>query len=120
MMPRRHFLESGLFAAAVATGGGGAAEAVAPAKTSPELYELRTIRLRIGPQSKIVNDYLSESLLPSLARLGAGPVGVFQTMVGPEMPTLHVLVPWPSAPAMAAAHAKLAEEAMHPQSPAAQ
>src|SRR5205814_9647982 len=86
MIQRRQFLEGGALAA-MAVRSAEAAPAKSAGKGTPEFYELRTIRLRIGPQVKIVNDYLSEVLVPAVTKLGAGPVGVFETMFGPEIPT---------------------------------
>jgi hypothetical protein len=120
MMPRRQFLEGGALAAMAVRAAEAAPAKPAAGKGAQEFYELRTIRLRIGPQVKIVNDYLSEVLIPSVTKAGAGPVGVFETMFGPEIPTLHVLIPWPSPAVMAAGHFKLAAEAASPQGAAAQ
>jgi hypothetical protein len=100
-MLRREFLETSLVALAPAGG--------KPAR-APEWYELRTLRLRMGAQPKVVNDFLAEVALPAFKRAGVGPIGVFETMVGPEMPTLHLLVPYESAAAYAAATAKLAAD----------
>lgn len=59
---------------------------------SPEYYELRTYRLRFGPQKKALDDFLREAAIPAWNRLGIAPVGVFDTMVGPDAPTMHVLL----------------------------
>ncbi len=90
----------------------------APGATA-EWYELRTIRLRIGAQAKVVNDFLAEVMLPALGKAGAGPIGVFETMVGPEMPTLHLLIPYESPAAMAAAHATVQSNPAYTQGAAA-
>jgi hypothetical protein len=102
-MIRRELLQTSLLALAPA---GKAARA-------PEWYELRTIRLRIGAQTKVVNDFLGEVALPAYKRLGIGPVGVFETMIGPEVPTLHLLVPYESPAAFAAATSRLAADAAY-------
>lgn len=88
-------------------------------KPAPEYYELRTIRLRIGAQVKLVNDYLAEALLPALGRAGARPVGAFETMFGPEIPNLHVLIPYESLAAVGTVRAKLAADAAYQKSAAA-
>lgn len=69
-----------------------AAEPGGSAGAMPEYYELRTYRLRIGPQKKVLDDFLRETALPAWNRLGIAPVGVFETMLGPEAPTVHVLL----------------------------
>jgi hypothetical protein len=49
-------------------------------------------------------------LLPALQRLGVGPVGVFETTVGPEMPAVHLLIPHESLAALQALPARLATD----------
>src|SRR3954453_2784679 len=65
------------------------------------VYELRLYHLRRGPVVKRADDYFRDALLPALGRLGAGPVGVFNVVVGPDNPTAYVLIPHPSAAAAA-------------------
>jgi hypothetical protein len=129
MMPRRTFLASsavsGAGAASAVAAAATVAAAAAPAKPggggggaggkgkTPEWYELRTYRLRIGPQPKLVGSFLAEVALPALKRLGVGPVGAFETIVGPVMPAVHLLIPYESPAAMASAHARLAADAAY-------
>jgi hypothetical protein len=101
-MQRRDFLTGSLLAAA----------APAASKRAPSWYELRRYQLRTG-QTKLANDYLAEALLPALQRQGVGPVGAFETTVGPEMPALHLLVPYDSPAALAAVPARLAADAVY-------
>jgi hypothetical protein len=103
-MMRRDFLAGSLLAAA----GTGTASAE-PKKLAPLWYELRRYQLRTG-QTKVLNDFLAEAALPAFKRLGVGPVGVFETTVGPEMPALHLLVPHESPAALAALPARLAAD----------
>jgi hypothetical protein len=107
-MMRRDFLAGGLLAAA----GSSTAGAAEPKKRAPEWYELRTYHLRIG-QTKVLNDYLSEVAVPALRRAGAGPVGAFETSVGPQMPALHLLIPHESPAALATLPARLAADAAY-------
>ena len=84
-MNRREFVT-----AAVATGGvwlpaGGAVEVA-------QVYELRRYHLRRGPGQGIVDAYLKDAALPAWRRAGAGPIGVFNVMIGAESPTLYVLI----------------------------
>jgi hypothetical protein len=58
-----------------------------------EYYQLRRYQLRSGPQSKLVNSYLGEALIPGLNRLGIKPVGVFSQEIGAGNPAIYVLIP---------------------------
>ena len=78
---------------------------------SPEYYELRTYRLRFGPQKKLLDDFLRDAAIPAWNRLGIAPVGVFETMLGPEAPTVHVLLTHKSLESLATAAARLEADA---------
>lgn len=104
-MMRREFLAGSVLAAA----GSSSAGAAESKKRTPEWYELRTYQLRTG-QTKVLNDFLSEVAVPALRRAGAGPVGVFETSVGPEMPAVRLLIPHDSAAALAGLPARLAAD----------
>ncbi len=110
-MHRRQLLGTTLLAAA------GSASAAGDRPAGRQWYELRTIRLRTG-QPKAVNAYLSEAALPAWRRLGVGPVGVFETTIGPEMPSLVVLLPLDSPAALATLPARLSADSAYRQSPA--
>ena len=102
-MKRREFVTSSLAASAMAGLGstgeaGGGSGAGDPA---PEYYQLIVCRLRRGPQVKLTDDFLRDAALPAMGRLGVGPVGVFNTTIGPDSPTVYVLVPSPSLEAVA-------------------
>jgi hypothetical protein len=60
---------------------------------TPEYYELRQYHLRRGPQVKLTDDFLREAAVPTWKRLGIGPVGVFNTTIGSDTPTVYVLIP---------------------------
>ena len=99
-MKRREFLASSLAASASAglaygetSGGQGTAPGGA---ASREFYELRYYVLHRA-MAKRTNDYLRDAAIPALNRVGIGPVGVFDMLVGPESPSLYVLIPHPSA-----------------------
>src|ERR1041385_4351587 len=62
-----------------------------------EYYELRQYHLQMGAKPKIVEDYWRDAALPALKRLGIGPVGVFNVLIGPDSPTLTVLIPHKTA-----------------------
>jgi hypothetical protein len=93
-MDRRRFLGGSLAGSWTLGAGVRGAFAAEPAggSASPEFYELRTYRLRIGPQKKALDDFLSGTALPAWNRAGITPVGVFETILGPDVPTVHVLL----------------------------
>jgi len=65
----------------------------AEASPSREYYELRFYHLRRGPQTKLMDDFLETAAIPAWNRLGISPVGVFRVTVGPQNPSLYVLLP---------------------------
>jgi hypothetical protein len=89
-MDRRKFISASLAtsAAAVAQTSGTQAN---PGRLR-EYYQLRRYTLQSGPQVAMTEKYISEALIPALAKRG-GPVGAFRLDVGPETPTFYVLVP---------------------------
>lgn len=76
-----------------------------------QFYELRQYRLHNGPQTKLVDEFVGGTLIPALNRLGVGPVGAFYLDVGPETPTLYLLLPAASADLLATVDLRLAEDA---------
>ena len=108
-MQRRQFLAASLAGAALATAR--KMHAQTPANHAREFYQIRRYSLVNGPQSKLTESYLSEALIPAVAKLGIGPVGAFRLDFGPETPTYYVLIPGPDAAAMAALDLHLAEDA---------
>jgi hypothetical protein len=80
----------------------------APAR---EYYELRQYHLRRGAKQKVVDDYLREAAIPALNRLGVGPIGVFTVIVGPDSPTVYMLLPHKSLEAYAKTGAALGKDA---------
>ena len=66
-----------------------------------EFYQLRRYALQSGPQVAMTEKYISDALIPALAK-ESGPVGAFRLDIGPETPTFYVLIPI-LAPAMAGA-----------------
>ena len=91
-MQRRHFLTSSLAAAAVALTPSDS-RAQAAASKAREYYELRRYQLQSGPQTKLVQTYVAEALIPALNRLGFSPIGAFNLDLGPETPALYLLIP---------------------------
>jgi hypothetical protein len=118
-MNRRDFLAATATATAV---GAALAPTSANAADAPpaarEYYELRRYHLRRGPRQKMFEDYLRQAYLPAAGRAGLGPIGVFHVMLGPESPSIHVLVPYKSMEEFAAVPAKLRADADYAQAAA--
>src|SRR6516165_7175159 len=108
-MKRREFLESSLVASAMTVSETAVGRTSNPAadQSTPEYYELRQYHLRRGPQVKLTDDFLREAAVPTWKRLGIGPVGVFNTMTGTDMPTVYVLIPHLSPESVATTAARL-------------
>ena len=103
-MQRRRFLTS-MAASAVLPG------AIAAPEAPPrEYYELRKYRLRSGPQQKLTDAYLAEALIPALNRLGMKPIGAFNLDLGPETPTVYLLIPGSSVEALVNTELKLVND----------
>jgi hypothetical protein len=116
-MRRRSFLSSSVTASAASLAGVTAsAQGAEPAR---ELYELRRYQLRNGPRQGLVDAYMKDALLPALKRLGIGPVGVFNVMLGPDSPSLHVLIPHKSAESLVTLSGRLAADAAYTEAAAA-
>jgi NIPSNAP len=75
-----------------------------------EYYELRKYFMQSGPQTKLTETYLAGSLVPALNRLGMSPVGTFNLSIGPETPTLYVLIPSTSLETLVTAELHLAQD----------
>ena len=103
-MQRRHFLAS------VASSAVLPASLVAADAPQREFYELREYKLQSGPQQSLTNKYLAEALIPALNRLGMSPIGAFSLDLGPETPTLYLLVPSTSVEALVTAESRLAHD----------
>jgi hypothetical protein len=76
-----------------------------------EFYQLRRYHLISGPQRKLCDDFFRDALVPALNRLGISPVGVFDVSIGPETPSLYVLMPGTSAEALLLVETRLAQDA---------
>lgn len=117
-MQRRHFLASSIAASTLAAGAsvlGNAKGSDAAEESGREYYELRQYRLRSGPQTRLTNDFLRAALLPALGRLGIGPVGVFNQIIGPENPSIYVLMPSTSLKTLVTLEAALSQDAVYQQ-----
>lgn len=110
-MKRRNFLKSTLATASLAGFASYSAAAEKNDKSKSEYYELRLYHLRRGPKLKLFNDFFRDIALPAMARHGIGPVGVFDVLVGPNSPTLYVLIAHKSIESFATASARMAADA---------
>jgi hypothetical protein len=112
-MQRRRFLASSLGASAMAIsasnsnlqGGQQASEG-----NAREYYELRRYHLQSGPQQKLTSSFVADALIPGLNRLGMKPVGAFDLYIGPETPSLYVLIPSTSLETLVNAEFRLARD----------
>jgi hypothetical protein len=93
-MKRREFLTSSVAAAGLGAllveTGANAQEAAAP--VAREFYELKLYHLRRGPMTERFDRFYKEASIPALNRAGVEKVGVFSVAVGPESPTMYVLL----------------------------
>jgi len=88
-MKRRDFLA----AASIAPIAGISSLAVAEVGDGKQQYfEFRQYYLNVGSKKDMVGDFLREVGIPAMNRIGIGPVGVFNTVYGPNNPTLYVLM----------------------------
>ncbi len=113
-MERRKFLASTLAASALAvTAPAGALEAAQGAMSAKgrEFYQLRRYHINSGPQRKLCDDYFRDALIPALNRLSISPVGAFDLTIGPDTPTIYVLMPGLSAEAVATVESQLNRDA---------
>jgi hypothetical protein len=99
-----------LGAAALAATRTGAAQ---PPITSSarEYYLIRRYQLQAGPQTKIVESYFGDALIPAMTRMGMGPIGAFKLDYGPETPAFYVVIPGRSVEALATIDFRLSQDA---------
>ena len=116
-LKRRDFLAASAAAALASAAGAQTGADGAPAQR--EFYELREIELRRGPMQQRADEYLRNALIPALRRLGCGPIGVFNVMVGPQSPTVYVLIPHPSLDGLINLRSQLAGDAEYQKAGAA-
>jgi hypothetical protein len=114
-MQRRKFLSSSLTASALAaaapTGYLQSAPQTASDAKPREFYQLRRYHLSSGPQRKLCDDFFREALVPALNRLAITPVGVFDLTIGPETPSIYVLMPSLSLETLVNVETRLAQDA---------
>lgn len=112
-MQRRTFLTSSLAAAALSAAPAANSQG-SPSASIPKgrlYYELRRYQLSSGPQKKLCDDFFQTALIPAANRLGITPVGAFNLAIGPETPTIYVLLPSASLETLANVETRLAQDA---------
>ena len=72
------------------------------------IYELRYFRMRNGAQIQRTSDFLSKFYLPAAQRLGIGPLGFFNALIGEQSPFVLSLTSYPSITSMETALEKMA------------
>jgi hypothetical protein len=111
-MKRRQFLQSSL-----AMAGGATLVSNLPARAQEagaaetQFYELRLYHLRRGHQTDLFDSFYRDAAIPALNRAGIATVGVFSVMVGPESPTMYVLLAHPSLRSLVATRARMVADA---------
>lgn len=112
-MKRRDFLKTSLVASTFAAMSTISRAADAPSQRDAlrQFFELRRYHLRRGPQQRRFDEYARSAAIPAMNRLGIGPVGVFNVMIGPDSPTSYVLLPYKSLDQFLAAHQRLGSDA---------
>lgn len=110
-MNRRKFMTSSLAASVLALESkeSGAQQSMTQGAPS-EYYELRQYHLRTGTQTKLTENYVAEALIPALNRLGMSPIGAFNLSIGPETPSLYVLIPGMHLETIVTAEQRLAQD----------
>jgi len=108
-MQRRSFLSSSIGAtSALALAGGEALKA--QANSGREYYELRIYHLQSGDQPKLADKYIAEALIPALNRQGLKTIGAFNLYLGPQTPSLYLLIPSDSLETLVHSELKLAHD----------
>jgi hypothetical protein len=80
------------------------------ATTKSAYYEMRYFRMRNdkSEQPRRTNAFLKDTYLPAAKKAGAGPIGLFGAVIGPDTPFTLCLSSYPSLAAMETARDKLA------------
>jgi hypothetical protein len=112
-MHRRDFV-AGSFAGSLwpAIGRAGEAQGGATPRppAAPRVLELRRYRFRFGPMETRYAEYAKGVLIPALNRAGVHPVGAFSVAVGPDSPSLYLLLPHPNAESVPALAGRVAAD----------
>jgi hypothetical protein len=120
-MERRAFLAASTTAALTSPGAlaGAAPAAQGGAAARPQVLELRRYRLRQGALAARFAAYAKDALVPALGRAGIAPVGAWTVAVGPDQPTVSLLLPHPDAESVATLAGRLDADAEYRRAAAA-
>jgi hypothetical protein len=113
-MERRAFLAAST--AAALTSPGARADTSGPepgAARGAQVLELRRYRLRSGALAGRFDAFARQALVPALGRAGIVPVGAWNVAVGPDSPTVHLLLPHPDAASVVALDDRLEQDAAY-------
>jgi hypothetical protein len=77
----------------------------------PQILELRRYRLRNGALATRFTAYAKDALVPALGRAGLAPLGAWNVALGPDSPTVHLLLAHPDAESVVTLDARLAADA---------
>jgi len=110
-MERRAFLAATAAAAATTAG-------AVDAEVRPQVLELRRYRLRNGALAARFAAYAKDALVPALGRAGLAPIGAWNVAMGPDSPTVHLLLPHPDAASVVTLDARLEADAEYRQAAA--
>jgi len=106
-MERRDFVSASVAAGVAAVAG----ESAAQEGKKVSLLELRHYRLRFGPMESRFVEHAKTALVPALNRAGIAPVGAFAVSVGPDSPSLFLLLPHATADSVATLDDRLEADA---------
>lgn len=112
-MRRRQFLNTSLAVTSLAAIGSNLSSrsAESTSKATRELYELRRYHLRRGPMQKRFDEFYRAAAIPAMKRAGMNPTGVFTVAVGPDNPTMYVLITHQTAESIVTATDQLRADA---------
>lgn len=82
------------FVTAAASAGVAAVPASAAARNA--IFEMRWFRMRNGSQVQRTNEFLGKCYAPAAKRLGIGPIGFFNAIIGEQSPFVLALTAYPS------------------------
>jgi NIPSNAP len=110
-MHRREFVTAGVAAATLPperayTDGEAQVKDETKTTAGPRMLELRRYRLRFGPSEARFADY-AKILLPALNRVGVKPVGAFTVVIGPDSPSVYLLLSHPNGDSVTTTSSRL-------------
>ena len=105
-MNRRDFLAAAAGSAALT----GAELESGQGAAGPEFFELRVYKLRRGPAAGRFDAYVREAWMPAMKRIGIGPLGAFNVMLGPDAPAHYRLITYRSLEELYTSRQRLAAD----------